>query len=194
MDSRRQPGRPAASANCTPRNLPCRSPSFELAQAQAAARQAADTSRRRRRAASILKAPVNGFVLNVLEESARAVTPGIADHGSRRPHRSRSRDRTAFQRRRGRAARGGSHHRTMGRRRPPARQVTLVEPGGYTKFSALGVEEQRVKVRVDFLDQPPRRQIARRPLPRRSAHPHLASATPCCKSPPARSSAAATTG
>jgi len=34
-------------------------------------------------------------------------------------------------------------------------RVSMVEPGGYTKFSALGVEEQRVKVRVDFQEQPP---------------------------------------
>jgi HlyD family secretion protein len=33
--------------------------------------------------------------------------------------------------------------------------VSLVERGGFTKISALGVEEQRVKVRVDFLDSPP---------------------------------------
>jgi HlyD family secretion protein len=34
-------------------------------------------------------------------------------------------------------------------------KVSVVEPGGYTKISALGVEEQRVKVRVDFLDPLP---------------------------------------
>jgi HlyD family secretion protein len=33
--------------------------------------------------------------------------------------------------------------------------VTTVEPGGYTKISALGVEEQRVKVRVEFTDSLP---------------------------------------
>ena len=33
--------------------------------------------------------------------------------------------------------------------------MTLVERGGFTKISALGVEEQRVLVRVDFLDPPP---------------------------------------
>ena len=34
-------------------------------------------------------------------------------------------------------------------------KVTVIEPGGYTKISALGVEEQRVKVRVDFTDPIP---------------------------------------
>ena len=32
--------------------------------------------------------------------------------------------------------------------------VRLVEPSGFTKVSALGVEEQRVNVIVDFVDQP----------------------------------------
>ena len=34
-------------------------------------------------------------------------------------------------------------------------KVTVVEPGGYTKISALGVEEQRVKARVEFVDPIP---------------------------------------
>jgi HlyD family secretion protein len=39
--------------------------------------------------------------------------------------------------------------------KPLRARVTVVEPGGYTKISALGVEEQRVKVRVDFVDPLP---------------------------------------
>jgi HlyD family secretion protein len=34
-------------------------------------------------------------------------------------------------------------------------RVSVVEPGAFTKISARGIEEQRVKVRVDFPDQPP---------------------------------------
>ena len=34
-------------------------------------------------------------------------------------------------------------------------RVSVVERGGFTKISALGVEEQRVRVRVDFLDPSP---------------------------------------
>jgi HlyD family secretion protein len=42
-------------------------------------------------------------------------------------------------------------------------RVSVVEPGAFTKISALGVEEQRVKVRVDFLDPtPPGRELGDR--------------------------------
>jgi len=42
-----------------------------------------------------------------------------------------------------------------GRNRPPLRgQVRLVEPYGFLKISALGVEEQRVNVVVDFVGSP----------------------------------------
>jgi len=42
-----------------------------------------------------------------------------------------------------------------GRNRPPLRgQVRLVEPYGFLKISALGVEEQRVNVIVDFVGSP----------------------------------------
>ena len=42
-----------------------------------------------------------------------------------------------------------------GRNRPPLRgQVRLVEPYGFLKISALGVEEQRVNVIVDFVGPP----------------------------------------
>ncbi|GIW97169.1 MAG: secretion protein HlyD [Pirellulaceae bacterium] len=36
-------------------------------------------------------------------------------------------------------------------------EVRVVEPSGFTKISALGVEEQRVNTIVDLLDPPPRR-------------------------------------
>jgi HlyD family secretion protein len=42
-----------------------------------------------------------------------------------------------------------------GGERPLRGKVALIEPGGYTKISALGVEEQRVKVRVNFAEPIP---------------------------------------
>ena len=42
----------------------------------------------------------------------------------------------------------------MGRKRTSPRKSDLVEPGAFLKVSALGVEEQRVKVRVSFVDLP----------------------------------------
>jgi HlyD family secretion protein len=39
--------------------------------------------------------------------------------------------------------------------RPLRGKVTVVEPGGFTKVISLGVEEQRVKVRVEFSDPLP---------------------------------------
>ena len=127
---------------------------YELAQAEAAARQTGDTSVAKD-GPFVLKAPVDGFVLNVMEESARAVIPGLplmevgdpsdleaeiemlsSDAVSVQPGAVVSIEKW------------GGDSSLRGR-------VSLVEPGGYTKFSALGVEEQRVRVRVDFLDPLP---------------------------------------
>lgn len=45
-----------------------------------------------------------------------------------------------------------------GGEKPLTGQVRLVEPAGFTKISALGVEEQRVWVIIDFLDPPAARR------------------------------------
>ena len=99
-----------------------------------------------------LLAPINGVVLSVPEESARNVTGGTAllelgdpsdleievellssDAVTVRPGAEVSIEQW-----------GGD--------KPLRGRVATIEPGGFTKISSLGVEEQRVKVRVDFVD------------------------------------------
>jgi HlyD family secretion protein len=100
-------------------------------------------------------APVNGFVLNVFEESARIVVPGtpIMEVGDPTDLECEiellSSDAVAV--------RPGADVsiEQWGGERPLRGKVTLIEPGGYTKISALGVEEQRVKVRVNFAEPIP---------------------------------------
>jgi HlyD family secretion protein len=103
----------------------------------------------------VLIAPVSGYVLNVYEESARLVTAGqpIMEVGDPTDLEAEiellSSDAVGVQ--------PGAEVsiEQWGGDAPLRGQVTLVEPGGYTKISALGVEEQRVKVRVDFAEPPP---------------------------------------
>lgn len=127
---------------------------YELVQAQAAARQASDPGAGAD-GPFVLKAPVRGFVLTVMEESTRAVTPGLPlmEVGDLNDLEAEiellSSDAVSVQ--------PGAEVsiEKWGGTAPLRGRVSLVEPGGYTKFSALGVEEQRVKVRVDFMEQPP---------------------------------------
>lgn len=126
---------------------------FELEQARAALVQASADPSEVGKPVEI-RAPVTGFVLNVYEESARTVTPGLpimevgdpsdleaeiellsSDAVNVRPGADVSIEQW-----------GGTE--------PLHGKVILVEPGGFLKVSALGVEEQRVKVRVDFTDLP----------------------------------------
>jgi HlyD family secretion protein len=127
---------------------------FEILQARAAARQAgppdADTS-----APITLLAPVSGFVLTVFEESARPVPAGlplleVGDPSDLEAEiEMLSSDAVAV--------RPGADVviEQWGGEHPLRGRVAVVEPGGFTKISALGVEEQRVKVRVDFIDPIP---------------------------------------
>ncbi len=126
---------------------------FEVEQAKAALVQATGESTGSGKPIEI-QAPVTGFVLNVLEESARPVTPGLpimevgdpkdleaeiellsSDAVNVKPGAEVSIEQWG----------GGV---------PLRGKVVLVEPGGFLKVSALGVEEQRVKVRVNFSDLP----------------------------------------
>lgn len=127
---------------------------FEVEQAQAALQQATGEEGTQGETVEIL-APVDGFVLNIFEESARVVTPAtqIMEVGDLNDMEAEiellSSDAVAvkpgavvsIERWGGEAAMKG--------------RVSLVEPAGYTKVSALGVEEQRVRVRVDFTDPLP---------------------------------------
>ncbi len=124
---------------------------FELAQAKAALVRADSPDDGE---PILVKAPVSGAVLNVFEESARAVTAGqpIMEVGDPRDIEMEiellSSDAVNV--------RPGADVSVeqWGGAEPLAGTITVVEPGGYTKISALGVEEQRVKVRADFVDLP----------------------------------------
>jgi len=126
---------------------------FELEQAKAALVQATGESAGSGQPIEI-RAPVSGFVLNVLEESARPVTPGlpIMEVGDPKDLEAEiellSSDAVNVK------PGADVSIEQWGGGEPLRGKVALVEPGGYLKVSALGVEEQRVKVRVNFTDLP----------------------------------------
>lgn len=127
---------------------------FELKQAQAALDHAADPAAATGEPLQLI-APVDGYVLNVFEESARVVAAGqqIMEVGDPRDLEAEiellSSDAVAV--------REGAEVwiEQWGGATPLKARVSVVEPGGFTKISALGVEEQRVKVRVDLSEEPP---------------------------------------
>lgn len=101
-----------------------------------------------------IKAPIDGRILRIYQESTAVVSAGaplmevgdptdlevVADFLSR--------DAVTIS--------PGDHVnlKHWGGDRPLQGQVRLVEPSGFTKLSALGVEEQRVNVVVDLIDPP----------------------------------------
>jgi len=126
---------------------------FEQAQAQAALLQMekpgeGDTS-------IVIRAPVSGLVLRVMQESATILTPGtpileIGDPADLEIEAEiLSRDAVAI--------RSGAEVSVeqWGGDAPAKARVRRVEPAAFTKVSALGVEEQRVLVLSDFVGQPP---------------------------------------
>jgi HlyD family secretion protein len=127
---------------------------FERVQAEAALMQVKNPGGENAEPLSVL-APVSGFVLNVLEESARILTAGtpIIEVGDTTDMESEiellSSDAVGVQ------PGAPVSIEEWGGDAPLRGKVTVVEPGGYTKVSSLGVEEQRVKVRVDFVDPLP---------------------------------------
>jgi HlyD family secretion protein len=99
-------------------------------------------------------APVDGFVLAVMEENARAVTSStpLMEVGDPRDLEIEiellSADAVAV-------APGAEALIEHWGGSPLRARVTVVEPGGFTKVSAIGVEEQRVKVRAELADTLP---------------------------------------
>jgi HlyD family secretion protein len=105
-----------------------------------------------------LRSPVNGVVLRRLRESEAVVPAGepllevgrpddleiVADYLSADAVKIRPGDRVLIREWGGDAALEG--------------RVRRVEPSGFMKISALGVEEQRVNVIVDFVDPPEERK------------------------------------
>ena len=105
----------------------------------------------RGRGASAVTSPVSGYVLSVPQESSRVVVAGtpLVEVGD--PARLEivtemlSTDAVQVQ--------PGAKVEILawGGEAPLAGRVRLVEPSGFTKVSALGVEEQRVNVVIDFV-------------------------------------------
>jgi HlyD family secretion protein len=131
-----------------------RAAEFEVAQARAALKHSVSFESGGDDFIEIV-APVDGYVLNVYEESARIIAAGtpIMEIGDPRNLEAEiellSDDAVAV------VPGAKVSIEQWGGEAPLRGQVTLVERGGFTKISALGVEEQRVKVRVDFLEFPP---------------------------------------
>jgi HlyD family secretion protein len=127
---------------------------FELAQAKAALTQVQTPATDNSDPLKIIS-PVSGFILNVFEESARMLPAGtpIMEVGDPTDMECEiellSRDAVGVQ--------PGAEVsiEEWGGDAPLRGTVSVVEPGGYTKVSSLGVEEQRVKVRVDFSEALP---------------------------------------
>lgn len=101
-----------------------------------------------------IRAPITGRVLRVIQESSTIVSPGaqllevgdpsdleiVVDVLSQDAVRIDPGDKVLLE--------------DWGGEKPLEGTVRLIEPSGFTKVSALGVEEQRVNVVVDFDDSP----------------------------------------
>lgn len=129
---------------------------FELEQAQAALLQRARTISGdvREDLAFEIRSPITGKVLRIIHESSGSVGPGdpLIELGSLAELEVEV-DVLSDQAVRVRAGQRVALERWGGERELPG-VVRIVEPSGYTKISALGVEEQRVNVIIDFLDPP----------------------------------------
>ena len=127
---------------------------FERVQAQAALAQAQMPATEKSEPLTLV-APVSGFVLNVFEESARTVLAGVPIMEVGDPTDLEAEIELLSSDAVGVQPGAQVSIEQWGGDAPLRGKVTVVEPGGYTKVSALGVEEQRVKVRVEFTDPIP---------------------------------------
>ena len=129
---------------------------FERAQADAALMQSQSPGDTTAAAKPVeIVAPVNGFVLSVFEESARVVAQGTPVMEVGDPADLEAEIELLSSDAVGVRPGAPVTIEQWGGSAPLRGSVTLVEPGGYTKISALGVEEQRVKVRVNFTEAIP---------------------------------------
>ena len=127
---------------------------FERVQAQAALAQVQTPATARSEPFTLLS-PVTGFVLSVQEESARTVAAGVALMEVGAPTDLEAEIELLSSDAVGVQPGAEVSIEQWGGAAPLRGKVTVVEPGGYTKVSALGVEEQRVKARVEFTDPIP---------------------------------------
>ena len=122
---------------------------FERVQAGAALMQTGNPGAEGGEPLTIL-APVSGFVLNVFEGSARVLPAGTPIMEVGDPSDLEAEIELLSSDAVGVEAGAPVSIEQWGGEAPLRGTVALVEPGGYMKVSALGVEEQRVKVRVNF--------------------------------------------
>lgn len=128
---------------------------FEVAQAQATLAQSQVPEGASSSEPLRIVAPVTGYVLQVFEESARVVTAGMPILEVGDPTDLEAEIELLSSDAVGVEPGAEVAIEQWGGDSPLRGRVSVVEPGGYTKVSALGVEEQRVKVRVEFVDPPP---------------------------------------
>ncbi len=118
---------------------------YELAQAEAVLQNSSAGS-----TPVEIKAPVSGMVLNVFEENTRTVAPGTPLLEVGDPSEIEAEIEMLSTDAAGVQPGAPVLVERWGGPAPLQARVRLVEPAAFTKTSALGVEEQRVRVLADF--------------------------------------------
>jgi HlyD family secretion protein len=102
-----------------------------------------------------IRAPIDGVILKIEDESARTVQAGVALLEIGDPQQLEMRIDVLSQDAVGIKPGQAIIVDHWGGAKPLEGRVRRVEPSAYTKVSALGVDEQRVDVLADFVDLPP---------------------------------------